>query len=63
VEAAGIADAVDVQASFCHEACDKGPTVVVGDITLHKTTADQAFAAIVAALQTKPASADQVLHG
>ncbi len=66
VEAAGIADAVDVQASFCHEACDKGPTVVVGDVTLHKTTSDQAFAAIVAALQSKPASADptaQALHG
>ena len=65
VEAAGIADAVDVQASFCHEACDKGPTVVVGDTTLHKTTPEQAFTAILAALQSKapPAPAPEAVRG
>ena len=65
VEAAGIADAVDVQASFCHEACDKGPTVVVGSTTLHRTTPEQAFAAILAALQTKtpPATQPEAVHG
>lgn len=50
VEAAGLADSVDVQASFCHEACDRGPTVVVGSLTLHRATAPQVMAAIVAAL-------------
>jgi NADH-quinone oxidoreductase subunit G len=65
VEAAGIADAVDVQASFCHEACDKGPTVVVGGTTLHKTTPEQAFSAIVAALQanTPPAPQPEAARG
>jgi NADH:ubiquinone oxidoreductase subunit E len=54
VEAAGIADAVDIQASFCHEACDKGPTVVVGETTLHRATPEQAFASIMAAIQALP---------
>jgi NADH-quinone oxidoreductase subunit G len=65
VEAAGIADTVDVQASFCHEACDKGPTVVVGHTTLHRTTPEQAFTAIMAALQATPPLAPQpeAVHG
>jgi NADH-quinone oxidoreductase subunit G len=65
VESAGIADRVEVQASFCHEACDKGPTVVVGDTTLHKTTPEQAFTAILAALQAKtpPAPAPEAVYG
>ena len=52
VEKDGVADAVDVKASFCHEACDRGPTVVVGETTLHKTTTEQAMAAITAALRS-----------
>jgi NADH-quinone oxidoreductase subunit G len=65
VEAAGIADAVDIQASFCHEACDKGPTVVVGENTLHRTTPEQAFAAILAAIQALPQASIQpeTVHG
>ena len=63
VENAGLADVVDVQASFCHEACDKGPTVVVGGTTLHRTTAEEAFAAISAALQTPSAAPAEVEHG
>jgi NADH-quinone oxidoreductase subunit G len=65
VEAAGIADAVDVQASFCHEACDKGPTVVVGGTTLHKATPEQVFTTILAALQAKtpPAPRPEAAHG
>ena len=65
VESAGIADAVDVQASFCHEACDKGPTVVVGETVLHRTTPEQAFRAIAAALRTNAPARPQPesVHG
>ena len=54
VETAGLVDAVDIRASFCHEACDRGPTVVVGDTTLHKATPEQAFSALLAALHLPP---------
>jgi NADH-quinone oxidoreductase subunit G len=50
VEKAGIADAVDITASFCHEACDRGPTVVVGGVTIHKATTEVVLAAITSAL-------------
>ena len=64
VEQAGIVDAVDVRASFCHEACDRGPTVVVGETTLHRTTPEQAFATILAALRSpQPHTNGEPLHG
>jgi len=65
VEAAGITDAVDIQASFCHESCDKGPTVVVGENTLHRATPEQAFTAILAAIQPLPQSPihPEAVHG
>jgi NADH-quinone oxidoreductase subunit G len=59
VEEAGIVDAVDVRASFCHEACDRGPTVMVGGTTLHRTTPEQAFAAILAALRIAPTTSSR----
>lgn len=64
VEESGIVDAVDVKASFCHEACDRGPTVVVGDTTLHRTTSEEAMATILAALNRRSApSPHEALHG
>jgi NADH:ubiquinone oxidoreductase subunit E len=50
VEKAGIAGAVDITASFCHEACDRGPTVVGGGVTIHKATTEQVLAAIASAV-------------
>jgi NADH-quinone oxidoreductase subunit G len=55
VDDAGLTDKVDVRASFCHEACDRGPTVVVGDTILHRATADSAIAEIEAARRMQAA--------
>ena len=63
VEDAGLNDTVDVRASFCHEACDRGPTVVVGGTTLHKATPVQAFAFIMAAHQQRGREAGKPVHG
>jgi len=35
-----LGNAVDVRATFCFEACDKGPTVRVGQTVIHKCTLD-----------------------
>lgn len=35
-----LGSAVDVRATFCFEACDKGPTVRVGQTVIHKCTLD-----------------------
>ena len=43
VDDAGLTDEVDVHASFCHEACDSGPTVVVDGMLLHRATVDAAM--------------------
>lgn len=40
LEDRGLTHAVDVQASFCHERCDRGPTVVIGDRVFEKCTLD-----------------------
>jgi len=64
VEQAGLVDAVDIRASFCHEACDRGPTVVVGDTTLHHATPELAFTTLLSALHLPPAGpAQEGLHG
>jgi NADH-quinone oxidoreductase subunit G len=63
VEDAGLIDTVDVRASFCHEACDRGPTVVVGETTLHKATPEQAFGLIVAANQRRGVESGKPVHG
>jgi NADH-quinone oxidoreductase subunit G len=39
-------DKIDVKATFCMEACDKGPSVTVGDKVLHKTTLKQVIEAV-----------------
>lgn len=40
----GLADRVEVNASFCFEACDRGPTVRIGNRIVEKCTMDQACA-------------------
>lgn len=42
---------VDLQASFCSERCDRGPTVRVGDTVLERCTLEQAETAIRCALE------------
>lgn len=64
VDEAGITDAVDVRASFCNEVCDRGPTVLVGNTTLHRATAETAFAEVEAALiGTSSDSPSEPVHG
>jgi NADH:ubiquinone oxidoreductase subunit E len=41
---------VQPQATFCFEACDRGPTVQIGEQVLHHCTYEQALDAIEAAL-------------
>jgi len=38
VKEKGLEETVDVRATFCFEACDKGPNVRVGDVVMHKCT-------------------------
>ncbi len=44
VDRAGLPDLVDVSATFCDEACDKGPTIHIDGSTLHKATLESAMA-------------------
>ena len=57
VESHGLADRVDLQATFCFEACNRGPTVRVGDEVLERCTLDKARTALAAALagEARPA--------
>jgi NADH-quinone oxidoreductase subunit G len=55
VDDAGLTDTVDLRASFCHEACDRGPTVVVGDKMLHRATPDSSMEEIEAARRVQAA--------
>lgn len=57
VEDQGLADVVDVRASFCFEQCDRGPTVVIGDNIMHKCSFDQACLAVNDALAARSAAA------
>ena len=41
-----LAAQVDLQASFCFEQCDRGPTVRIGDRVLEKCTREQAIAVL-----------------
>jgi NADH-quinone oxidoreductase subunit G len=45
-------DAVDVQATFCFEQCDRGPTVTIGDVPINRCTPEQAIAALRQKLDT-----------
>lgn len=42
IEERGLHNAVDVKATFCFEACDRGPTISVGGEVMHKCTFEQA---------------------
>ena len=42
----GLDQAVDVQATFCFEQCDRGPTVTIGDQPIHRCTPDAAIDAL-----------------
>ena len=50
VENRGLDHAVDVRASFCFEACDRGPSVQIGGKRLEHCTAEQALATFEEAL-------------
>lgn len=51
VEANGLEDAVDLNATFCMENCGNGPTVRIGGAALHKCTLKQAVASLQAQLE------------
>jgi NADH-quinone oxidoreductase subunit G len=46
VQQQGLEDCVEVQATFCFEQCDQGPTVCVGDKAIHHCTFQKACEAI-----------------
>lgn len=46
VERQGLAEEVNVKATFCHERCDRGPTVAVNGVFFEKCTTEQAVAAL-----------------
>ncbi|MCE5323251.1 [FeFe] hydrogenase, group A [bacterium] len=46
IEERGLQNAVDVKATFCFEACDRGPTISVGDTVIHKCTIEKAVKAL-----------------
>ncbi|HOS93073.1 MAG TPA: (2Fe-2S) ferredoxin domain-containing protein [Armatimonadota bacterium] len=43
----GLSDRVDVQATFCFEQCDRGPSVAVGDQVLERCSLDTVQEALV----------------
>jgi NADH-quinone oxidoreductase subunit G len=49
---AGLTNSVNVEGHFCFEQCQSGPTVRVGDATLHRATLEQAKHSIEAELGT-----------
>ncbi len=52
VETRGLDNEVDVRASFCFEACDRGPSVQIGGKRLERCTTEQALATFEEALVT-----------
>lgn len=46
VEQHDLDDVIDVQATFCFEQCDRGPTITVGDLTLNRCTPQMAVEAL-----------------
>ena len=57
---AHLEDRVDIEATFCFEACDKGPTVTIGGRTINKCTPEQAVKALEAALADGKPSAGMI---
>ena len=50
LEEKGLADRVEVKATFCMEHCDRGPTVSVGDRVIERCSLQKAMEAVDAAL-------------
>jgi hypothetical protein len=49
---------VNVKATFCHERCDRGPTVGINSTFIEKCTLERAVGAVEAALRgEEPAAA------
>ena len=46
IEANGLTDRVDLQATFCFESCNRGPTVRIGEQVFERCTLDRARAAL-----------------
>ncbi|MDR0521340.1 MAG: [FeFe] hydrogenase, group A [Planctomycetaceae bacterium] len=51
IQEKGLGHLVKLEATFCTENCDRGPTVMVGNQTLFKATGEQAIAEITAQLK------------
>ena len=58
VDRSGLQERVAIKATFCHERCARGPTVMVGDAVLEKTALAGVQAAVTAALAAVPAVAE-----
>lgn len=54
VERRQLSGQVNVKATFCHERCDRGPTVGINDTFIEKCTLEKAVAAVEAALKGAP---------
>jgi len=50
IQAEGLEDRVDLEATFCFETCNRGPTVRVGDEVFERCTHETARNAMRAAL-------------
>jgi NADH-quinone oxidoreductase subunit G len=50
IEEQGLDGVVGVEATFCFENCDRGPTVHIGEQTLHHCTLEMAREAIASEL-------------
>ena len=50
VKDSGVQDRVDLRATFCHERCDRGPTVSIAGQFIERCTAATARQALAAAL-------------
>lgn len=54
---AHLEDKVDIEATFCFEACDRGPTVTIGGRTINRCSPEQAVLALESAIaEDGPAS-------
>ena len=62
VERRQLAGQVNIKATFCHERCDRGPTVGINDAFIEKCTLEKAVAAVEAALKGAPPVAAAAGH-
>lgn len=58
IEEKRVGMSVDLKATFCFEACDKGPTVRIGSKVMHRCTLEQAIQAVDSELASIVAVAD-----